>query len=33
LRREQRELAQQFGDGFALSDAVKAAIRQHQPHY
>ena len=27
------ELAGQFGDGFALSDAVKAAIRQHQPVY
>ncbi len=27
------QLAQQFGDGFALSDAVKASIRAHQPHY
>ncbi len=27
------ELAQQFGDGFALTDTVKAAIRQHQPQY
>ena len=32
---EQRaaELAQQYGDGFVLTDAVKAAIRQHQPLY
>lgn len=32
---EQRSaaLAQQFGDGFHLSDAVKAAIRQYQPVY
>ena len=32
---EQRaaELAQQYGDGFVLTDAVKAAIRQHQPQY
>lgn len=27
------ELAAQFGAGFALSDAVKSAIRQHQPQY
>ena len=27
------ELARQFGDGFALSDAVKATIRQFQPQY
>ncbi len=27
------ELASQFGDGFALSDEVKAAIRKHQPSY
>jgi 3-hydroxyacyl-CoA dehydrogenase/enoyl-CoA hydratase/3-hydroxybutyryl-CoA epimerase len=26
-------LAAQFGDGFALSDAVKDSIRQHQPQY
>jgi 3-hydroxyacyl-CoA dehydrogenase/enoyl-CoA hydratase/3-hydroxybutyryl-CoA epimerase len=26
-------LAAQFGDGFALSDEVKAAIRRHQPVY
>ncbi len=26
-------LAQQFGPGFALTDAVKATIRQHQPAY
>ncbi len=26
-------LAQKFGPGFALSDAVKATIRQHQPVY
>jgi 3-hydroxyacyl-CoA dehydrogenase/enoyl-CoA hydratase/3-hydroxybutyryl-CoA epimerase len=32
---EQRcaELAGRFGAGFELSDAVKAAIRQHQPRY
>jgi 3-hydroxyacyl-CoA dehydrogenase / enoyl-CoA hydratase / 3-hydroxybutyryl-CoA epimerase len=27
------ELTAQFGPGFALTDAVKAAIRQHQPQY
>ncbi|MFO1262093.1 MAG: 3-hydroxyacyl-CoA dehydrogenase NAD-binding domain-containing protein [Rhodoferax sp.] len=27
------DLARQFGDGFALSDAVKATIRQFQPMY
>jgi len=27
------ELAQQFGDGFQLTDAVKAAIRKYQPQY
>ncbi len=27
------ELAAQFGDGFVLTDAVKAAIAQHQPVY
>ncbi len=27
------ELARQFGDGFALSDAVKATIRKFQPQY
>jgi 3-hydroxyacyl-CoA dehydrogenase / enoyl-CoA hydratase / 3-hydroxybutyryl-CoA epimerase len=27
------ELAAQFGPGFELTDAVKAAIRQHQPQY
>ncbi len=27
------ELAAQFGPGFALTDAVKAAILQHQPQY
>ncbi|MBI2751644.1 MAG: enoyl-CoA hydratase/isomerase family protein [Burkholderiales bacterium] len=27
------ELAQKFGAGFALTDAVKAAIRKHQPQY
>ena len=27
------ELAAKFGDGFALTDAVKASIRQHQPVY
>ena len=27
------ELAQKFGDGFALTDAVKAAIRKYQPAY
>ena len=27
------ELAQQFGTGFALTDAVKAAIRKYQPTY
>ncbi|MES2582052.1 MAG: 3-hydroxyacyl-CoA dehydrogenase NAD-binding domain-containing protein [Pseudomonadota bacterium] len=27
------ELAARYGAGFTLSDAVKAAIRQHQPHY
>jgi 3-hydroxyacyl-CoA dehydrogenase / enoyl-CoA hydratase / 3-hydroxybutyryl-CoA epimerase len=27
------ELAAQFGPGFALTDAVKAAIRKHQPQY
>jgi 3-hydroxyacyl-CoA dehydrogenase/enoyl-CoA hydratase/3-hydroxybutyryl-CoA epimerase len=27
------QLAAQFGDGFALTDAVKAAIAQHQPAY
>ena len=27
------ELAAQFGDGFALTEAVKAAVRQHQPRY
>ena len=27
------ELAQTFGHGFALTDAVKAAIRKHQPIY
>ena len=26
-------LAQQFGPGFALTDAVKSTIRQHQPAY
>ncbi len=32
---EQRcaELATQYGSGFALSDAVKATLRQHQPVY
>jgi len=27
------QLAQKFGDGFHLSDTVKAAIRQYQPQY
>jgi 3-hydroxyacyl-CoA dehydrogenase/enoyl-CoA hydratase/3-hydroxybutyryl-CoA epimerase len=27
------ELAQQFGDGFKLTDTVKAAIRKYQPQY
>ena len=27
------ELAQQFGNGFQLTDAVKAAIRKYQPQY
>jgi 3-hydroxyacyl-CoA dehydrogenase/enoyl-CoA hydratase/3-hydroxybutyryl-CoA epimerase len=27
------ELAARFGDGFALTDEVKAAIRKHQPQY
>ena len=27
------ELAAQYGEGFALTDAVKAAILQHQPQY
>ncbi len=27
------ELTAKFGDGFALTDAVKASIRQHQPVY
>jgi 3-hydroxyacyl-CoA dehydrogenase / enoyl-CoA hydratase / 3-hydroxybutyryl-CoA epimerase len=27
------ELAAQFGPGFALTDAVKAAVRKHQPQY
>ncbi len=27
------ELAAKFGDGFALTDAVKSSIRQHQPVY
>ena len=27
------ELAQLYGAGFTLSDSVKAAIRNHQPHY
>ncbi len=27
------ELAARYGAGFTLSDPVKAAIRQHQPHY
>ena len=27
------ELAAQFGDGFALTDAVKAAVRKHQPSF
>jgi 3-hydroxyacyl-CoA dehydrogenase/enoyl-CoA hydratase/3-hydroxybutyryl-CoA epimerase len=27
------ELAQKFGAGFALTEAVKAAIRKHQPQY
>ncbi|MBS3996585.1 MAG: enoyl-CoA hydratase/isomerase family protein [Hydrogenophaga sp.] len=27
------ELAARFGEGFALSEAVKSAIRQHQPTY
>jgi 3-hydroxyacyl-CoA dehydrogenase/enoyl-CoA hydratase/3-hydroxybutyryl-CoA epimerase len=26
-------LAEQFGEGFALSETVKSAIRQHQPQY
>ena len=32
---EQRcaELATQYGPGFALSDAVKTTLRQHQPVY
>lgn len=27
------ELADKFGEGFALTDAVKAAILKHQPQY
>ena len=27
------ELAARYGAGFTLDDAVKAAIRQHQPRY
>jgi len=27
------QLAQQFGDGFALSDAVRATVRRFQPVY
>jgi 3-hydroxyacyl-CoA dehydrogenase / enoyl-CoA hydratase / 3-hydroxybutyryl-CoA epimerase len=27
------ELAARFGQGFALTDGVKATLRQHQPVY
>jgi 3-hydroxyacyl-CoA dehydrogenase/enoyl-CoA hydratase/3-hydroxybutyryl-CoA epimerase len=27
------QLAAQFGPGFALTEQVKAAVRQHQPKY